>query len=561
MLALVVVAPGTARSADACRPLRTLPAYATIKFDRQARGLSPELRATVQKGVVISADPLLFDLSESNRTAITSRPIAVTGQVLGFGVIDEGSVELKFAADETGRAVVSGEDGRYLVQLKDGAALSADGKALKVAPNVTSAHPFVVTPKADVAYVSPSSVRIGERAILRWDLENDSSIGISLIEAVRLEETGTASAARRLSVVRPSRGLPAGTVKVEVNAPGFDIRTRPLAFCFRTPAADGAVVSVVSVNPKLISETTDAGTFELVVPDMKTGWSPWGQPVDIRVIGMAGERVGLDDTAPFVVANAWVAATVSLLIIVVLFLLSSFISGVRNPFEVVRMLILRPTNRYSLSDLQILMWTLLAIFALAFVWVSNGELPTLSAGVLVLLGITGTSSVLSRTVDAFGSDKEPPVAPGQESIKSLVMTSPNGLDLLRFQMLGFTIVAWVYSLVSLLRSDGLPELPQNLYVLMGISNATYLGGKVADKVADTKTMAVDPTGVNPFESALSDEQIKGLQASLVVPQSGKLDERTREAVKKYKEEHGMVPADGSVDRWLLENVAPGGTMP
>jgi hypothetical protein len=49
--------------------------------------------------------------------------------------------------------------------------------------------------------------------------------------------------------------------------------------------------------------------------------------------------------------------------------------------------------------MQILMWTLLVIFALCYVWVANGIL----LGVLALLGISGTTSVLARTVEGYGN--------------------------------------------------------------------------------------------------------------------------------------------------------------
>jgi hypothetical protein len=68
--------------------------------------------------------------------------------------------------------------------------------------------------------------------------------------------------------------------------------------------------------------------------------------------------------------------------------------------------------------------------------------------------------------------------------KDLVVSPDGESDLLRFQMLGFRLFTWFYSLISVIRSEGLPEIPENMYVLMGISNAAYIGSKMADNAGN-----------------------------------------------------------------------------
>ncbi len=540
-------------AADACRPLRTLREFSTITFDRQSFGNAPRLRAALQRDLIVPADPALFGLSPGQPSRVLPASMLVK-DTLGHGAIEDESVRLSVDNAKSGLVVVSGEGGQLLLQVRDGSPLSADGKRLQATPDLINEHSFVVVPGATAHYVDPQHVRIAKGATLQWDLEAESTMKVALAGFVRLEATSPRSTIRRLNVIRPSRGLPDGVVRVQVNATNADFKSKPLTFCFRSQASDGRVISVISPNPKLSTETTDSATFDLIVPDIDAPWSPWGQKVDIRVIGMTGDQLTLDDTASFVVASWWLAAVVGIAVIFIVFLISGWLAKQRDPFKLVKMLILRPTNRYSLSDLQILLWTLLAVFALAFIWVSSGELPTLSNGILVLLGISGASSVLSRGVDAVGGGADAPVATGQESVKSLVMTSQNGFDLLRFQMLAFTIVAWVYSLVSLLRSEGLPELPQNLYVLMGISNATYLGGKVADKMSDQGSTSPTVIGTTATDDVIDKATVLRLQEALGVDRSGQLDPATRGAVKRYKLDHGMVPADDSVDHWLIDSV-------
>ncbi|WP_287670836.1 hypothetical protein [Accumulibacter sp.] len=163
------------------------------------------------------------------------------------------------------------------------------------------------------------------------------------------------------------------------------------------------------------------------------------------------------------------------------FAVSGWMMKASNPAVVIRNLVTNASSgRYSLSNLQILLWTLLVIFALSYAWFSTGVLLPLSSGILVLLGISGATSILARMAEGTDhSTAEPATNPLR---KDLVWSEKEGFDLLRFQMLGFTLFTLSYSLVSVLRNEGLPDIPENLYTLMGISNAAYIGGKLPDKL-------------------------------------------------------------------------------
>jgi hypothetical protein len=228
-----------------------------------------------------------------------------------------------------------------------------------------------------------------------------------------------------------------------------------------------------------------------------------------------------------------------------------------NPFAALRMFIQRSDGAYSLSNFQVMLWTLLVIFSLCFVWAGSGQLLAISPGILVLLGISGGSSVLARAIDNDGA-----LGPPREgTFADLVRDRDGNFDLLRFQMLGFTLFTWLYSLVSVLRFEGLPEIPDNLYLLMGVSNAAYLGGKVAPKLAGggssdgagAKAAAQQP--LTDAERALTPDDIKKLQAAVGAPATGQLDEATRTAVAGYKLRNGITPANGRVNRLLLKNLA------
>jgi hypothetical protein len=190
------------------------------------------------------------------------------------------------------------------------------------------------------------------------------------------------------------------------------------------------------------------------------------------------------------------------------------------------------------------------------VWAGSDQLLAISPGILVLLGISGGSSVLARHLD--GSKVAPTGVTSQGKFADLFSDETGKFDLLRFQMLGFTVFTWLYSLVSVLRSQGLPEIPDNLYLLMGISNAAYIGGKVVDQGGADGTgaagAAAQPADLSEAEQALSRSQIEGLQRAMGVPETGQLDAATREAVTRYKRQQGITPANGRVNPLLLKKM-------
>ena len=230
-----------------------------------------------------------------------------------------------------------------------------------------------------------------------------------------------------------------------------------------------------------------------------------------------------------------------------------------SPFAIVGALVRGGSSRYSLSNLQVLMWTVLVIFALAFNWSTTGELLEISNGILVLLGIAGGTSVLTRTLSAQTPSAPQTHAESVESvdspIKSMFVSEEGGFDLLRFQMLGFTIFTWLYALDSVLRNQGLPEIPESLYWLMGISNGAYLGGKVPGALQskpDGRGATTD--GLSDAEKQIPVSDLKKAQAALGIAQTGIIDDVTRAAVVKFKLDNGIVPANGRLDRMLLEKV-------
>ncbi len=144
------------------------------------------------------------------------------------------------------------------------------------------------------------------------------------------------------------------------------------------------------------------------------------------------------------------------------------------------------TGKASLSKFQIWLWTLLIFSSMVYVFVINGQLMQITEGILILMGITGGSSLGAKFTAVVRQDhgltlltsemEQPPTKP-EPAWKDLISTGGE-FDIFKFQMLLFTGLVALYVISSALTNLQFPEVPDSLMWLMGISNGVYLGGKV-----------------------------------------------------------------------------------
>lgn len=568
LLGLASASPLPTLARDACRPLALLPAGKTLQFGREAQELAPRLRAVLASEQPLTAERAAFGLVPPAIAGVLTSPAAAPVQTLGLGAVDLARSELVFEGGNAGVAILSWGERRFRVTVKNGKALAADGQPLMVAPALLQPSAFTVAKGATVRAGRDGQVLVAKGATVSWGMDDALALPFVLTNAALLEETTAASSGVRVVALHPTRAAPGAPLQVQVQAPGFNFRDKTTLFCFAA-SADGAVQK--AGIGKLVSQTGDVATFDVLVPADKslTPGATWhsdavdlydrvfGVPTLLRVIGYDDGQVVLDASSNFNLSSVRTAAMSGLVLLVGLLFVSALFVGRLNPLWILAELARHSSGRYSLSNVQILLWTMLVIFTLCFVWVSTGEIVAISSGVLVLLGISGGSSVLSRAIETKPASGAAPVERLDAAAKDLVQAEDgNGFDLLRFQMLGFTLFTWSYSLLSVLHSEGLPEIPENLYLLMGISNATYLGGKLSDRVGkkDEPAATGGADELSAAELALGMAMIKQLQTGLGIAANGILDPATREAVKVFKLTHGIAPADGRVDALLIDKV-------
>jgi hypothetical protein len=148
-------------------------------------------------------------------------------------------------------------------------------------------------------------------------------------------------------------------------------------------------------------------------------------------------------------------------------------------------------GRGSISRLQILFFTLIVAGLLVFVLLRIGYLGELSESVLYLLGIAGAgtlaakqTSVVRRRLDPQNwawllrtGWRPPKHEPG---VADLVMENGE-FDIYRFQILVFSFIVGLSLLFTGLFGLATFELPDSMLVLLGLSQAVYVGGKAVTK--------------------------------------------------------------------------------
>lgn len=193
-------------------------------------------------------------------------------------------------------------------------------------------------------------------------------------------------------------------------------------------------------------------------------------------------------------------------------------NGTSRNVRFMDLLITSEDESYSLSRLQMYLWTVAAIMGYWAIFASTGKFPVIPETLYMLMGVNFATSVASTALNTI---KAPPsqaaaataataattpveVAAASEVvalaaavavrassppdfIKDIFFESKDGkiqnsLDLPRTQMFIWTVISLGTFAVLLIKSPTeLPEIKSGLVTLMGISNGAYLGAKAAKK--------------------------------------------------------------------------------
>ena len=173
-----------------------------------------------------------------------------------------------------------------------------------------------------------------------------------------------------------------------------------------------------------------------------------------------------------------------------------------KPYSFLTMAVLEEENMtYSLSRAQFLVWLMAIIWCYLFLYLAHGYvendwgIPNLGGAIYTFLISLGTLVVAQATTQGQGAKGAGEVHP---SPADFVMHG-GVLALDRVQQVVWTVLAigmFIRTTVSTYdTATALPAIPQELLVLMGLSSAGYLGGKLvrgAGPIIEQVTVSTNP---------------------------------------------------------------------
>jgi hypothetical protein len=184
----------------------------------------------------------------------------------------------------------------------------------------------------------------------------------------------------------------------------------------------------------------------------------------------AQRQIDANETFKLYVAAAEIIY--GILAVALAIILATFIVLVRRKSP---MLLDTETGHFSLGKSQMMFWGLIVVLTFFGVWLLTTSMERIPAQALVLLGIsagTGLGAVL------MGNTKtsSPPTG-----FWSDIINDGTGPSFHRLQVVIWTLVLGAVFIRAVMQTISMPEFSETLLVLMGISNGTYLGFKIAEK--------------------------------------------------------------------------------
>ncbi len=153
-------------------------------------------------------------------------------------------------------------------------------------------------------------------------------------------------------------------------------------------------------------------------------------------------------------------------------------------FEFPLQMTINKSNHFSLSLLQVVIWTYTAIFIAIYYWKLTQSFIDFPDEILIFLGISGSTGIISklqvqRKIDEIPIELKKLIS--HENVPKLydfiaVSSKPN---IYKIQMLIFTIFIFGSVVKEVLLGTGIPDIPQSLLYLTGVSNFIFVGNNLS----------------------------------------------------------------------------------
>jgi hypothetical protein len=310
-----------------------------------------------------------------------------------------------------------------------------------------------------------------------------------------------------------------GEALVEIRGAPEKLQGLTLWACFswsQTVPAAPAMSAMLRLRPSDVSSKVNLGVF---VPDLKTapGWlrRVWHSSPDytaagvvplaaMRLMGRNGAGDSFDVVLPLGITSSWAGLIASVAAVALALGLLDLLTRGRGTHAALILRLCQARNgAASLSQFQILIWTLTIGASAIYVMSLSGHLIDMTDGTLILLGIAGGAgfvTALQANLQPGAAALPQRVAP-QWSDLITAPEQPGAVDVTRVQMLIFTLVTAGFVLLKVLNSYVVPDIPSGYLLLMGVSNGLYLGGRLT---AAKPAAASGVPGTPPVASGAAD---------------------------------------------------------
>jgi len=182
------------------------------------------------------------------------------------------------------------------------------------------------------------------------------------------------------------------------------------------------------------------------------------------------------------------------------------------------------TDQSSLSQLQMLLFTLIVATLLFYQWLRTGVLQELSTDLLYLIGISTAGAAGIQVTASVKKDLQPdiyqylqrlgwftaPLAGAKPGARaSGLLLSNERFDVYKFQMLVFTVVIAAYVIATGANELANIQISATLLTLMGMSQGAYIGGRAAsDNLTPLQDQLRGMQALQKRYSASSDAQFR-----------------------------------------------------
>jgi hypothetical protein len=307
-------------------------------------------------------------------------------------------------------------------------------------------------------------------------------------------------------------------VRFRIRGPGSAVAVTKVKVCFGWSSPDAQIEDINALigSPQVRPVINDVGATEYgaVVPNLKrlpdSVWWP-RRLLDSRHFVFTGvATVPVADMVvevtpaegPVIVTSIQVGVTAAVVawvvVAVVAVMLWAVLHGIAKYRRIRgRYLLLRVISTQdgyaSLSQLQIVLWTLVVGMSAIYVMTLSGNLISISEGTLILLRIASSAALLARAsaavqpagpasgtqVASVTPAPDPPGDPATPEWADLIIPNrqTQEIDVTRLQMLAFTLITAAFVVIKVVVDYEIPAIPPNFLILMGISNGVYVAGR------------------------------------------------------------------------------------